>query len=91
VVTSKAEPFPYIVRIPGVVGGEPVIKGTRVSVVAIVQYHQMYHDIERVRQAIPHVSTAAIKEALAYYQAHREEVDRLIALDQAEGDIDGAD
>jgi uncharacterized protein (DUF433 family) len=89
--TSKAATFPRIVRVPGVVGGEPVIKGTRVSVAAIVQYYRMYHDVGRVREAMPHLSTVAIKEALAFYEAHREEIDRFIALDEAEDEGDGAD
>jgi hypothetical protein len=48
----------------------------------------MHKDIERIREAIPHVSTAAIEEALAYYAAHREAIDRSIALDEAEGEGD---
>lgn len=89
--TTRSATFPRIVRVPGVVGGEPVIKGTRVSVAAIVQYYRMYHDIERIREAIPHLSTAAIEEALAFYQVHREEIDRYIALDEAEDESDVAD
>jgi uncharacterized protein (DUF433 family) len=81
--------FPHIVRVPGVVGGEPTIKGTRVSVQAIVEYYRMYKDIERIHKALPHVSTAMIKEALAYYEANGEEIDGYIAEDAAEDDRDG--
>ncbi len=88
---SKPAVFPDIVRVPGVVGGEPVIKGTRVSVAAIVQYYRMYHDVERIREALPHLSTMAVEQALAYYEAHREEIDRYIALDEVENEIDVAD
>ncbi len=85
---SRRTTFPHIVRVPGVVGGEPVIKGTRVSVRSIVLYFRAYRDIDRIRQAVPHISADAIKEALAYYEAHREEIDRYIAEDEAE---DGTD
>ena len=85
--TSRPPTFPRIVRVPGVVGGEPVIKGTRVSVAAIVQYYRIYQDVARIRQAIPHLSTTAIEEALAFYGAHPEEIDRLIALDEAEDEV----
>lgn len=88
--TARLRRFPGITRVPGVVGGEPTIKGTRVSVAAIVQYHRLHGSVERIQEAIPHLSTAAVEEALAFYEAHRAEVDHLIALDEADddGDID---
>jgi hypothetical protein len=33
---------------------------------AIVQYCRLYQDTERVRAALPHLSAAAITEALAF-------------------------
>ena len=89
--TSRPTTFPHIVRVPGVVGGEPVIGGTRVSVAAIVQYYRMYQDIDRILEAIPHLNRTAIEEALAFYEAHRGEINRAIALDEAEGDGDVVD
>jgi uncharacterized protein (DUF433 family) len=89
--TPRAATFPRIVRVPGVVGGEPVIKGTRVSVAAVVQYHRMYRDVERIREALPHLGREAIEEALAFYDAHRAEIDRSIALDEAEDASDAED
>lgn len=85
--TSKPAAFPRIVRTPGVVGGEPTIKGSRISVAAIVQYYRLYRDVDRIREALPHLSTTSIKEALAFYEAHRAEIDRYIALDEDEGDV----
>ena len=67
-----------IVRDPKVCGGEPTIRGTRVPVRSIVIQWQYYADLERVRSAFPNVDIPALKEALAYYEAHREEIDRLI-------------
>jgi uncharacterized protein (DUF433 family) len=68
----------YVVRDPRVCGGDPTIAGTRIPVQSIVVSYQIYGDVGRVQQAYPRLDTAAIQAALAYYDAHREEVDRLI-------------
>jgi uncharacterized protein (DUF433 family) len=76
--TTKATPTSQIVRDPHVWGGEPVIRGTRVPVSSIVIEWQRSKDVTKVREAFPRVDAAAIGEALAYYDAHREEIDNLI-------------
>lgn len=82
--TPRITTFPHIVRVPGVVGGEPVIAGTRVSVRILVQFHRMYGNFDELDAAYPRVSLAAAEEALAYYATHQEEIDRYIA--ENEGD-----
>jgi uncharacterized protein (DUF433 family) len=67
-----------IVHDPAVCGGEPTIVGTRIPVRSIVIQWQFYQDLDRVQRAFPRADIPAIKEALAYYEAHREEVDALI-------------
>jgi uncharacterized protein (DUF433 family) len=67
-----------IVNIPGIHGGEPIIRGTRVPVRSIVIAHERYDgDLTRVNEAFP-VGIDAIQVALAYYDAHRSEIDRII-------------
>lgn len=68
---------------PRIQGGEPTDKGTRVPVRSVVLIHRLYHDVERVRRAFPMLDTQAIHEALAYYQAHRAEIDRYIAENES--------
>jgi uncharacterized protein (DUF433 family) len=75
---AKISPPARIVRDPAVCGGEPTIEGTRVPVRSIIIQWQFYRDLERVQSAFPRVNVPTIKEALAYYEAHREEIDRLI-------------
>jgi uncharacterized protein (DUF433 family) len=41
-VAIKTE-HPHIVRVPGVIGGEPVIAGTRISVASVARYLQVPH------------------------------------------------
>ena len=38
--------------------------------------------MERVHQAFPSVDIPTLEEALAYYEAHRDEVDRLIEANE---------
>lgn len=79
-MVTRPKIFTRIVRIPGVVGGEPVVAGTRISVRVIVQYDRIYHhDFEKIVGAFPHITYADIEEALAFYEANRGEIDRYIA------------
>ncbi|MBI2322115.1 MAG: DUF433 domain-containing protein [Chloroflexi bacterium] len=65
-------------------GGEPTIGGTRVPVRAVVVAFRLHEDRARVARAFPMASPAAIDEALAFYESHREEIDRLIAENEAD-------
>jgi uncharacterized protein (DUF433 family) len=76
--------FPHIVRVPGVIGGEPTIQGTRISVACIVQYMRVYPSIEEILRALPHINRAQVEEALAFYEVNREEIDGYIAEEEAE-------
>jgi uncharacterized protein (DUF433 family) len=67
-----------IVRDPNVWGGEPIVEGTRVPVSSIVVEWQRSRDIEQLREAFPRVDAHALREALAYYEVHRAEIDQLI-------------
>jgi len=65
----------YIVRVPGVVGGEPIIKGTRISVLAVVEYREIYDSLSRVARVFPDVPPECLEAALAYYKDHVEEIE----------------
>ncbi|MBI4491253.1 MAG: DUF433 domain-containing protein [Chloroflexi bacterium] len=67
-----------IIQDPEICGGEPTVKGTRVPVRSIVIQWRLYHDLERIRRAFPRLSIPAIEHALAYYEQHRDEIDRAI-------------
>lgn len=70
---------PLISRYDNVVGGEPVIAGTRITVRAIVEYDRLYSDSERTLRALPHLSIEQIQDALRYYHDHPIEIERLMA------------
>lgn len=76
---ARTAPSGAIIRDPRVCGGDPTIAGTRIPVQSVVVSYQIYGDIDRVRRAYPRLDLTDIQAALAYYDAHREEIDRLIA------------
>ena len=67
-----------IIRDPRICGGEPAVAGTRVPVSSVVVQWQYYQNLDRVQRAFPHLDMPAIKTALAFYEANREEIDGLI-------------
>jgi uncharacterized protein (DUF433 family) len=67
-----------IVRNPGIHGGEPIVRGTRVPVRSIVIELERYDgDVERVARGYT-ISPDEVRAALAYYGAHKAEIDRII-------------
>src|SRR3990170_1740120 len=70
---------PHVVRVPGVLGGEPVIAGTRVGVAFIARLLQAGEEPSDIVAAYPNLVPAAIYDAISYYLDHRDEIDSLIA------------
>lgn len=79
--------FPRIVRNPEVLGGEPDLAGTRVSVRTVVLMHKLYKDFTSVQQALPHLSQADIEEALRYYKSNCAEIERYIAQNDVDEEL----
>ena len=75
---------PRVDRDPQILGGEPKIRGTRLSVRTIVAAYQGWGDVDRVLAAYPELTRQDVLEGLAYYEAHTAEVDAYIARDRAE-------
>ena len=77
--------FRRIVRDPSIQGGEPVVRGTRVPVRAIVVAWREYGDVGSLLEAYPRLSEDDIREALAFYRANRREIDEQIRAQLADG------
>jgi uncharacterized protein (DUF433 family) len=75
---------PYIVRVPGVCGGRPIIKGTRISVRHIAQLYKAGDLVDEMLQAHPHLSAAAVYDAISYYLDHQVEIEQEIAENRVE-------
>jgi uncharacterized protein (DUF433 family) len=83
---SQPQPSRQIVRNPQILHGEPTVAGTRVPVRSVVIAWQEYHDIARLCRAYPMLSPADVEEALAFYDAHQDEIDRYIAENEDDPD-----
>lgn len=81
-----AQPITYIESRPGVQGGEPCIKGTRIPVWVLAALHKQGDTAEEILEAYPNLSAAQVHAALSYYYEHRVEVDVMIAAQNTHHD-----
>ncbi len=65
----------YVNEVPGVNGGYPVVRPTRIPVRTIVKFYQELGDVERVHELLSTLSREQIQGALDYYAAHPQRVD----------------
>jgi uncharacterized protein (DUF433 family) len=73
--TVKESGHIHITRNKAVCGGQPAIKGTRISVAHIAEYYFMGLSPEEIHRELPHLTLAQIFDALAFYLDHREALD----------------
>jgi uncharacterized protein (DUF433 family) len=75
VTTHAASTVAEIVSDPAILGGEPVIAGTRVPVRAVVLMYRMHGgDLSLVQRSLPTLTVQGIRLALDYYEQHRREI-----------------
>ncbi|MDQ3256475.1 MAG: DUF433 domain-containing protein [Acidobacteriota bacterium] len=68
----------YIVTNERILSGEPIIKGTRTPVRAIVEMWRMGVTPEEIPTRLPHLTLAEVFDALSYYSDHQEEINRYL-------------
>lgn len=73
---------PHITQTPGVCGGRPVIRGTRIPVKALVTYHRMNYTLTEILEGFPGLSAAQLHDALSYYYDNQAQMDADIAADE---------
>lgn len=75
---------PHVVRIEGVHGGRPTIRGTGVSVQAIVEQAHSGRSPQEIMDELDGVlALAQIYDALSYYYEHPDEIEGYIAENKA--------
>lgn len=72
----------YIVRDDEILGGEPIIVGTRVPVRAVVEVWRLGVTPEEVPTHLAHVTLAQVFDALSYYADHQGEIQQYIDRNQ---------
>lgn len=73
---------PYIVSDKRLLGGEPVIQGTKTTVRAIVELWRLGAQPEEILQHLPHLQLAQVFDALSYYSDHQDEINHFIELNR---------
>jgi len=80
--TIQQAKIPHIVRIEGISGGEPILAGTRVTVRHVATLYLRGETLSEMADAL-NITEAQAIHALSYYCDHREEIETLIAEEEA--------
>ncbi len=83
IVRDLGETFPGVESTPGVAGGEACILRTRIPVWALVRARQLGASEADVLRSYPSLRAEDLVHAWAYYQGHREEIERQIRDNEA--------
>ena len=60
----------FVERIPGKVGGQPVIKGTRIRAQTIIDNYEAGSSVEEIEENWPELSRATIVGIISLHQSH---------------------
>lgn len=74
----------YVTSDKAILNGEPVIKGTRTPVRAIVELYRMGVVPEEVPTHLPHLRMSQVFDALSYYSDHIDEINEYILRNKVE-------
>ena len=77
----------YVVTNDQILGGEPIIEGTRTPVRAIVELWRQGLAPETVPTRLPDLSLAQVFDALSYYCDHEEEIHQHIDRNRIPDDL----
>lgn len=72
----------YVTRDPAILRNEPIIRGTRTPVRAIVEHWKFGDAPETIVRKLPHLRLAQVFDALSYYDDHRAEIEQYIAANR---------
>jgi uncharacterized protein (DUF433 family) len=76
---SKILGHRYITSHPEILGGEPIVAGTRTPIRAIVELWRLGYAPEEIPLHLPHLTLAQVFDALSYFSDHQEEINEYIA------------
>lgn len=85
-MSTIPEPYRYIVRSPGVRGGQARVEGTRIGVHDVVGLLQNGATIDSVTTTcFPSLTKAHVHACLVFHEDHKGEIDLLIARQMSDG------
>ena len=68
----------HVVRMPGVCGGSPLIRGTRITVRHVAVLMKAGESVDQIVQTFPHLKESWVHDAISYYLDHQPEIDKEI-------------
>lgn len=77
----------YIATDDGILGGEPIIAGTRTPVRAIVELWRQGVSPETIPAHLPHLKLAQVFDALSYFSDHQGEIQGYIERNRIPEDV----
>ncbi len=77
----------YIVTDDHILGGEPIIEGTRTPVRAIAELWRQGVAPEVIPSRLPHLTSAQVFDALSYYSDHQSEINGHIERNHIPDDL----
>jgi len=77
----------YVVTNDQILGGEPIIEGTRTPVRAVVELWRQGLAPETIPTRLPHLSPAQVFDALSYYSDHQAEIHQYIDRNRIPDDL----
>jgi uncharacterized protein (DUF433 family) len=77
----------YIITDDTILSGEPIIKGTRTPVRAIVELWWLGIAPEEIPQRLPHLTLAQVFDALSFYSDHQDEIHAHIERNRIPDDL----
>jgi uncharacterized protein (DUF433 family) len=83
----QATEYLYIVRDEQILSGEPIIKGSRTPVRAIVETWRMGVAPEEIPKGLHHLTLAQVFGALTYYSDHQDEINNYIERNRIPNDL----
>ena len=85
---SNSTEHPHITRVAGILGGRPIIRGSRIPVWQVA--NAIVHLGDTVDDYLighPHLTPAQIYDALSYYFDHQDAIEKEIAENQVESSV----
>ncbi len=75
-------PQSYVVSDASLLDGEPIIRGTKTPVRAIVEMWRMGISPEEIPVHLPHLTLAQVFDALRYYAEHPDQIAHYIEINR---------
>ena len=77
----------YVVKDDRILGGEPIIVGTRTPVRAVIELWRLGYAPEEMAKELPHLGLAAIFDSLSYYSDNQKEINEYIERNRVPDDL----